>query len=168
MATRWGETYKVMPMSLAYEPFSRRALLAALPALIATEACASSARAPLTVYKTASCGCCKGWIATMARAGYQPKVIMVDDVSPHWRQHGVPDPLSSCHVAEIAGYAVVGHIPPSDIDRLLRERPRAIGLAVPGMPWGSPGMERPDGRTEPYETLLLLAGGKTRVFARHG
>lgn len=147
---------------------SRRGLVAALPLLLAAPPAAAAPARPLTVYKTASCGCCRGWIATMARAGFQPKVVTVDDVSPVWRRHGVPDPLSSCHVAEIGGYVAVGHIPPADIARLLRERPKAIGLTVPGMPWGSPGMERPDGQREAYETLLLLPGGKTRVFARHG
>lgn len=144
----------------------RTALLSAVAALAAGSACAAPARA-MTVYKTASCGCCRGWITIMSRAGFQPKVVEVDDVSPVWRKHGVPDELSSCHVSEIGGYAVVGHVPPADVTRLLQERPKAIGITVPGMPFGSPGMERPDGLKEPYETLLLLPGGKTRVFARH-
>lgn len=144
----------------------RRALLAFCAAAAAAPALAAPGPA-ITVYKTASCGCCKGWIAIMARAGFQPKVVTVDDVSPYWRRRGVPDELSSCHVSEVGGYVVVGHIPPADVTRLLRERPKALGLAVPGMPFGSPGMERPDGHREAYETLLLLPAGKTRVFARH-
>lgn len=146
---------------------TRRALAAAVPALLATPAFAAAARPPLTVYKTPACGCCKGWITHMTRAGWRPKVVTQDDISPVWRRRGVPDPLSSCHVAEVGGYLVVGHVPPADVERLLRERPRAIGVTVPGMPWGSPGMERPDGQRQSYETLLVLAGGRTRVFARH-
>lgn len=144
---------------------SRRALLAALPLLTASPALAAGP--VLTVYKTASCGCCNGWITTMRNAGYAAKVVVLDDISPVWRKRGVPDELSSCHLSEIGGYVVVGHVPPADVARLLKARPRAIGITVPGMPFGSPGMERPDGKREAYETLLLLPGGKTRVFARH-
>lgn len=145
---------------------SRRTLVLTLPVLAASPAAAAPTR-DLTVYKTASCGCCGGWVTAMSRAGFRPKVINQDDISPVWRRHGVPDALSSCHVAEIGGYITVGHVPPADVERLLRERPKAIGISVPGMPWGSPGMERPDGQREAYETLLLLPGGKSRVFARH-
>lgn len=145
---------------------SRRALLIAAPAL-GLAAPAIAAPPPLTVYKTESCGCCQGWITTMTRAGYRPKVIVVDNISPIGRKHGVPFELSSCHLSTIGGYVVVGHTPAADVARLLRERPKALGLTVPGMPLGSPGMETPDGRKEPFETLLLLPGGKTRVFARH-
>lgn len=150
---------------------NRRALVAALPLVVVSgggQAASQAAAPPLTVYKTASCGCCRGWITAMGRAGFAAKIVTLDDISPVWRRRGVPDELSSCHVAEIGGYVLVGHIPPADVRRLLKEKPKALGLTVPGMPFGSPGMERPDGRTEPYETLLLSPGGRTRVFARHG
>ena len=144
---------------------SRRLLLAgAVTAML--PACSTPARA-LTVYKTASCGCCKGWVAIMERAGYAAKVVLVDDVTPIGDKHGVPFALSSCHLATIGDYVTVGHVPPADVARLLRERPKAIGLTVPGMPLGSPGMEMPDGSREAYETLLLLSGGMTEVFSRH-
>ncbi len=146
----------------------RRELLAAAAAALAAPQARAAAPPPLTVYKTASCGCCRGWITIMTRAGYRPKVIVVEDVTPIGKRHGVPFELSSCHLATIGGYVTVGHVPPADIGRLLRERPKALGITVPGMPMGSPGMEMPDGRKEPYQTLLLLPGGKTRVFARHG
>ena len=136
------------------------ALLAGVPALAATPAA-------LTVYKTASCGCCKGCITTMTRPGYRPKVVTVEDVTPFNNRHGVPFELSSCHLSTIGGYVVVGHVPAGDVARLLRERPQALGITVPGMPLGSPGMETPDGRKEPFQTLLLLPGGRTQVFARH-
>ena len=146
---------------------SRRGVI---PAILAITAPSGAMAAPpaLTVYKTASCGCCKGWITTMTRAGYAPKVVVVEDVTPIGKRHGVPFELSSCHLATVGGYVVVGHVPPADVARLLREKPKAVGLTVPGMPLGSPGMEAPDGRKERYETLLLLPGGKTKIFARHG
>jgi len=80
---------------------------------------------------------------------------------------GVPDSLAACHTAVIEGFVLEGHVPAEDVRRLLMERPDALGLAVPAMPLGSPGMEMPDGRREAYETLLILEGGGTRVFARH-
>ena len=146
----------------------RRNLLAATAAVLAAPHAWAAAPPPLTVYKTASCGCCRGWITIMTRAGYRPKVVNVEDITPIGKRHGVPFELSSCHLAMIGGYVVVGHVPAADVGRLLKERPKALGITVPGMPLGSPGMEMPDGRKEPYQTLLLLPGGKTRVFARHG
>lgn len=151
---------------------NRRLLCGSVLALGLPLGLASAAQAGdptrLVVYKTASCGCCKGWITHMARAGYRPQVVLVDDVTPVAKRHGVPFELSSCHLATVDGYVVVGHVPPADVKRLLKERPKAVGITVPGMPLGSPGMETRDGRTEAYETLLLLGNGKTRVFARHG
>jgi hypothetical protein len=145
----------------------RRSLLLIVGGVLAAGPALAAAPRDLTVYKTESCGCCRGWVTTMTRAGFRPKVISVEDISPIWRKHGVPDALSSCHLGLISGYVTVGHVPPIDVARLLRERPNAIGLTVPGMPLGSPGMEAPDGRKEPYDTLLLLQGGRTQVFARH-
>ncbi len=146
---------------------SRRAVLATIGLLISAPA-AVAAAAPMTVYKTASCGCCGGWITLMTRAGYRPKVVVIDDVTPLNERYGVPFELSSCHLATVGSYVTVGHVPAADIARLLKERPKALGLTVPGMPLGSPGMEMPDGRKEAYNTLLLLPGGKTRIFAKHG
>jgi hypothetical protein len=152
------------------EPMDRRLFLAAGTAAAVSACSAASAAAgpKVTVYKTAACGCCRGWVTAMARAGFAPVVVDVEDLSQLWRKRGVPDVLSSCHLAEVGGYVTVGHVPPGDIRRLLKARPKALGLTVPGMPIGSPGMEQPSGRTEPYETLLLLPGGRTQVFARHG
>lgn len=146
---------------------NRRRLLVGLGAL-ALPNLAWAAKLPLmTIYKTASCGCCEGWIAHVRRPGFAPKVMVKEDLSPLFKRYGVPFELSSCHMAQVAGYVVVGHVPSSDLARLLKERPKAAGLTTPGMPWGSPGMERPDGLREPYETLLLLPDGRTRVFAKH-
>jgi hypothetical protein len=145
----------------------RRALLALSAAVLAAPAWAA-APPQITVYKAAGCGCCEGWITTMRRAGFVAKVVTVDDLSPEWRRRGVPDRLSSCHMGVVQGYVTVGHVPPADVKRLLRERPKAIGISVPGMPDGSPGMERPDGKTEPYQTILMFPGGRTSIYARHG
>jgi hypothetical protein len=145
----------------------RRALIASAAALFASGASAQAKPEGMTIYKTASCGCCNGWIKHMRVAGYAPKVVVVEDISVLSAKKGVPFQYSSCHMGEAGGYVLLGHIPPADVARLLKEKPKAIGLSVPGMPWGSPGMEGPKGEKEAYETLLLLPGGKTRVFARH-
>ena len=147
----------------------RRGLILGLTAAIAAGGSAQAATRSITVYKTPYCGCCKGWITHMIRAGFSPKVIEVEDLAPIRARHGVPFRLSSCHTGLIGGYVVEGHVPPKDVVRLLAERPKALGITVPGMPIGSPGMESPHGATEAYATLLLLdRSGKTRVFARHG
>ncbi|CAN7442005.1 DUF411 domain-containing protein [Phenylobacterium sp. LjRoot164] len=148
----------------------RRHLLLAASVLLLTAGCAQAAPPlDLVVYKTPWCGCCKGWITYMTRAGFKPTVHEVEDLTPIREKHGIPFDLSSCHTGLIGGYAVEGHVPPADVLRLLKERPKAIGLTVPGMPIGSPGMESPSGETEAYATLLLLdRSGKAQVFARHG
>jgi hypothetical protein len=145
----------------------RRSLLfAGASFALAGPAWAASSR-ELKVYKTADCTCCEGWVSAMAGAGFSATVVPSTNIVSVWRTHRVPDALSSCHLGLVQGYVFVGHVPPSDVTRLLQEKPKAIGLSVPGMPWGSPGMEGPDGRKEAYETLLILEDGKTRVFARH-
>ena len=130
--------------------------------------CARAADGVLTIYKTASCTCCEGWVRAMQRAGFTTRVVPIDDVSTMWRRHGVRDELSSCHLSLLGGYVFVGHVPAADIQRFLALRPRALGLTVPGMPIGSPGMEISGAALERFETLMLLPGGATRVFARHG
>ena len=124
-------------------------------------------RPELIVYKTPYCGCCEGWVTHMRRAGYPTQVVELEDLAPIRERHGVPFPLSSCHTAVVDGYVVEGHVPPADVERLLRERPKALGIIVPGMPLGSPGMESPKGEREAYDTLLLLEDGQTQVFVRH-
>ncbi len=122
----------------------------------------------LAVYKSPTCGCCEGWVAHMRRAGFTVAVNVVEDPGTVRRARGLPDGLASCHTAVIGGYAIEGHVPAADVVRLLAERPEAAGLALPGMPLGSPGMETPDGRKQPFDTLLVLRSGQTRVFGRHG
>jgi hypothetical protein len=157
------------PSPAAAAAFSRRSLLTAAAALGLTAGCARAAAAELTVYKTPWCGCCGGWVTHMTRAGFTPKVVEVQDLAPVRQKYGIPFTLSSCHTGVIAGFVVEGHVPPADVTRLLRERPKALGLVVPGMPLGSPGMEQPGGATERFQTLLLLdRSGRTRPFATHG
>jgi hypothetical protein len=148
---------------------SRRALVLAVGSLALTAGCAQAQARELTVYKTPWCGCCGGWVTHMNRAGFEPTVVELEDLAPIREKYGVPFKLSSCHTGLVGGYVVEGHVPPADVVRLLQQRSNGLGLVVPGMPIGSPGMEQPTGATERFETLLLLdRAGRTRVFATHG
>lgn len=117
------------------------------------------------VFKSASCGCCGAWVEHMRQNGFQVIAHDVGDVPAERKKLGMPDRLGSCHTAKIGGYVIEGHVPAGDIRRLLKEKPKALGLAVPSMPPGSPGMESP--RPIPYDTLLVARDGTTRVFASH-
>jgi hypothetical protein len=143
----------------------RRLALAFAP--LALLACAgNAAAATLAVTKTATCGCCAPWVEHMKKAGFTVTVRNVEDVGPTARSLNVPAKLRSCHTAEIEGYAIEGHVPAADVKRLLAERPKAAGLAVPGMVMGSPGMEHGDHK-EPYQVILFDKAGNTKVFAAH-
>ena len=120
------------------------------------------------VHKTASCGCCGVWADHLKAAGFPVEIRDNDDMHPVKQRLGVPAGKASCHTAEIGGYVVEGHIPASDIKRLLTERPTARGLVLPGMPAGSPGMEMPDGYVQPYTVELVRTDGSTEPFAQHG
>lgn len=134
------------------------ALLSAGPAF--------AADAPrVEVYKSAACGCCGAWIEHLRQNGFAVVAHDVDNVPAARRMLGMPDRLGSCHSAKVGAYAIEGHVPAADIRRLLKEQPQALGLAVPSMPPGSPGMESP--RPVPFDTLLVSRDGATRVFARH-
>ncbi len=117
------------------------------------------------VYKNANCGCCGAWVEHMRESGFQVASHDVADVTVERKKLGMPDRLGSCHSAKIGGYVIEGHVPAADIRRLLKEKPSAIGLAVPGMVPGSPGMESP--KPMSYDTLLVARDGTTTVFARH-
>lgn len=125
----------------------------------------ASAGPEVTVYKSKYCGCCSAWVEHLRSSGFRVIARDVGDVIALREKLGVPNDLGSCHTATVAGYAIEGHVPAGDIRRLLRERPRARGLAVPGMPLGSPGMEGP--RRDPYQTLLFQGDGSYIVFERH-
>lgn len=117
----------------------------------------------LQVWKDPSCGCCEGWVRHMRAAGFEATVHEVADLQAVKAVNGVPDKLQSCHTATVGGYVVEGHVPAADVRRLLAERPRAKGLAAPGMPPSSPGMDIPG---TPYE-VILFGGGADRMWARH-
>lgn len=117
------------------------------------------------VYKSAECGCCKAWAEHLRKNGFTVSLHDVDDVPAARKKLGMPDKYGSCHTAKVGQYLVEGHVPAADIKRLLKERPKAIGLAVPSMPPGSPGME--GGRRIPYDTLLVSADGGAKVFSHH-
>ncbi len=120
--------------------------------------------AEITVYKSPYCGCCGKWIEHMRANGVAVNLREVEDVDPVKELYGVPPALASCHTAVVDGYVVEGHVPADLIKRLLAERPEARGLAVPGMPAGSPGMEGA-GR-EPYDVFIFDDRGKIAVYAR--
>jgi hypothetical protein len=128
-------------------------------------AVAAAASTRITVHKTPWCGCCTGWSAHLRAAGYDVTEIKHDDLAPVKTRLGVPASLESCHTAEVDGYAIEGHVPVADITRLLADRPTGLGLAVPGMPMGSPGMEMGDDR-DAYDVLLFDAQTSS-VFAHY-
>lgn len=119
----------------------------------------------VTVYKSPTCGCCAKWIDHLRANGFQVEGVDMENLRWVKRMSGIGPEQASCHTARVGDYVIEGHVPAADIKRLLAEKPHARGLAVPGMPLGSPGMESP--RPEPYEVLLLEKDGTTRVFARH-
>jgi hypothetical protein len=131
-----------------------------LPAAFALPA--QAALIPVTVYKTKTCGCCGNWVQLMKTSGFDIKVEEVDSTADARRKFGVPEALASCHTAVVNGYAIEGHVPPADIHRLLKDHPKAAGLAVPGMVMGSPGME--GNRSDAYSVMIFDASGKSSVY----
>lgn len=121
----------------------------------------------LTVHKTPSCGCCTLWVEHMREAGFTVSEVVEDDLGPVKQRLGVPYAKGSCHTAEVGGYLVEGHVPADDVKRLLMEQPDARGLVLPGMPMGSPGMESPDGRVQPYTVELVRRDGSVEPFSHH-
>jgi hypothetical protein len=138
-------------------------LLAVALSLVAL---AAEAGGPVVkVYKSPTCGCCNDWIDHLEDHGFAVEATNLRDVSPVKRANGVPRELDSCHTAIVGGYVVEGHVPAADVKRLLAESPPVLGIAVPGMPMGSPGMEGPD--PEPYRVLSFDKDGRVEVFATH-
>ncbi|KGM51612.1 hypothetical protein N792_07940 [Lysobacter concretionis Ko07 = DSM 16239] len=128
---------------------------------------AQSALPLMVVSKSPNCGCCQLWVEHMEHAGFTVQVVNTNNVNAIKERVGIPYGKGSCHTAEVDGYFVEGHIPADDIKRLLTERPEGKGLVVPGMPAGSPGMELPDGRVQPYVVELVAYDGTTSAFAHH-
>jgi hypothetical protein len=153
-----------MPRSFSRREFLTRgataaAAAAALPVLLGARAATS-----MVVYKDPNCGCCNNWVALMRSAGFEVSVRDTPDTQSIKRRYKVPAALASCHTALVGGYVIEGHVPADLISRLLKDKPKVLGLAVPGMPVGSPGME--GGRKEAYDVLTFDASGKTTVFAK--
>lgn len=151
-----------MQRRLFVQTVAAAATTSALPLL------AQTANPRIEVWKDPSCGCCKDWIAHMRSGGFSVTTHDSGNTAARARL-GLPQKLGSCHTALVGGYVVEGHVPASDVKRLLKERPMALGLAVPGMPVGSPGMDGPEygGRKDRYDVLLVQADGSTRTFSRY-
>ena len=145
---------------------TRRAFLVGTTVITMDPVTAQELGAPpvMRVSKDLNCGCCTGWVEHIQAAGFQTAVIEMNDLAPLKARLRVPSRLASCHTAEIGGYVIEGHVPAAAIRRLLSERPAAIGLAVPGMPVGSPGMEVSGSPDEPYEVVLF--GLSERSYGR--
>ena len=122
-------------------------------------------RPPVTVYKDASCGCCKKWIEHMQASGFTVDAHDSADMDAVKDHYGVPSGVRSCHTALVGNYVVEGHVPAADVDRMLKEQPKAAGLSVPGMVMGSPGME--GSMSRPYTVLAFQKTGATTTFASH-
>jgi hypothetical protein len=127
-----------------------------------------AAAASMVVYKSPTCGCCGAWIEHLRTRGFQVEAKDVSDsqLTVVAIQSGVPGELQTCHTAKVGGYIVEGHVPAEDIQRMLKEKPAIAGIAVAGMPMGSPGMEQ-GGRKQPFNTMAFTKDGKETIFAKH-
>jgi len=136
--------------------------------LAATGAFAQAPLPPLHLWKDPNCGCCNDWVALMRADGFQIEVFDSGNTAVRQRL-GLPAKFGSCHTGLVGGYVIEGHVAPSEIRRLLTEKPKALGLAVPGMPVGSPGMDGPvyGERRDAYDVLLVQRDGSSRVFQHH-
>ena len=153
-------------------PARRRWLLVAAAAWLPAGAARATASWPrVEVWKSPGCGCCRNWVRLLQREGFEVQAHDLPDSPdlPMRERLGVALRYGACHTAQVQGYALEGHVPARDIRRLLHERPSALGLAVPGMPIGSPGIDDPlfQGRRDPYDVLLLRTDGTARVFAQY-
>lgn len=147
------------------------AILATLAFVVPSHAHAQAARQPaagpaVTVYKDPNCGCCKDWVEHLRKHAFKVTVKDTNDVASIKRSGRVPSQLTSCHTAFVNGYVIEGHVPAADIKRLLQEKPKVAGIAVAGMPIGSPGMEIGD-RKDKYDVVAFTRDGITSVFAKH-
>lgn len=156
---------------MTQETFSRRAVLiggAALLAASPSRALAQAAGPAIHVLKDPDCGCCTAWIEILENEGFAVTVepSAGTELSRYKIANGIPEELASCHTGRINGYMIEGHVPVADIRRLLDERPDAVGLAVPGMPYGSPGMG-PESEREAYDVFLIRRDGGAEPFSRY-
>jgi len=146
---------------------TRREVLGAFSLAIAGVPLAAQRGAAVQVYKDPTCGCCALWVEHLRKAGFTATVTDVDDMAAIKAKHGVPGLVRSCHTALVGGYVLEGHVPAEDVQRLLRQRPGIVGVGVPGMPIGSPGMEVAGVKPQKYDVLAFNKAGETHVFASH-
>ena len=156
---------------MTQDMFSRRKLLigtAALAAASPLRALAQGAGPAIHVMKDPNCGCCSAWIEILEGDGFTvtTEASMGTLLMRYKSDNGIPQEMVSCHTGQVEGYMIEGHVPAADIRRLLAERPSAVGLAVPGMPYGSPGMG-PESEREAYDVFLILHDGSTEVYTRY-
>jgi hypothetical protein len=126
---------------------------------------ASQSRPVIEVYKTATCGCCGKWVEHLQKHGFSVRTTNVQNLAEIKTKYNVPGQLGSCHTGVVQGYVIEGHVPATDVLRLLQERPTVVGIAVPGMPMGSPGMEGPE--AEAYQVVSFDQKNQVRVFSSH-
>jgi hypothetical protein len=161
---------------MEYDRAMRKRVLAVITAVVAVggfsvvwaQQKAVSSRTPIVVYKTPTCGCCAMWVEHMRQNGFQPEVhdVSASQVRAVSQAAGLKDEGTSCHTAKVGNFIVEGHVPAADVQRMLKERPAIAGIAAPGMPVGSPGMEM-GGRKDPYNVIAFTKDGKSTVFAKH-
>ena len=154
------------PMEGVMKRFTLPAVLAVFVGAGVTQVVLAQAAPTVAVVKDPGCGCCTKWVAHLEKAGFKATVTESATLDALKDSKGVPKAARSCHTGTVGGYVIEGHVPAADIRRLLKERPDIVGLAVPGMPTGSPGMEVGD-RVMPYDVIAFDKTGKTRVFASY-
>lgn len=153
---------------MTVERLTRRRLIAALGFAMAAGVRPLAQRGPaVQVYKDPTCGCCALWVEHLRKAGFTATVTDVGDMTAIKTRHGVPQKTRSCHTALVGGYVLEGHVPAEDVQRLLKQRTAVAGLAVPGMPIGSPGMEVAGMKPQPFDVLAFDKAGQTTIFASH-
>ena len=141
-----------------------RIILRHIFVIVASLSTASVLAAEVIVYKSQTCGCCKKWVQHMRSNGFTVKAHNVKSLVPYKIKNGVTRQLASCHTAVVDGYTIEGHVPAADVKRLLKEKPKVIGLAVPGMPMGSPGMEGPNAVA--YDVIAFGEDGSTSIYEK--
>jgi hypothetical protein len=150
------------------ENTTRRSVLAALACLPLASLAQQEPKVLVEVWKAPECGCCEDWARHLQANGFAVKIHNGGNDAMRAKM-GLPDKLASCHTGLVGGYAIEGHVPAREIRRLLKEKPQAVGLTVPGMPVGAPGMDDAayKGRKDPYDVLLVAKGGATKVYASY-
>jgi hypothetical protein len=143
---------------------SRREFLALLAAAAVAPMSMAQSAPLVEIWKSPQCGCCDDWTKHLQKNGFPTQVHVVADTADARRAAKIPERLGSCHTARVGGYSIEGHVPAKDIQRLLRDKPAAVGLAVPGMPQSAPGMDNPG---FPYDVLLVANDGRTTIYSHY-